>query len=82
MQENMACDDYHVDMSSATFGTCMCGRPKAEHRQGVRRIGAPTGGGSSKAAQAWETKCTGYKINLSAANFGECMCGRPKKDHF
>ena len=28
-----ACDDYKIDMTAATFGTCRCGRPKSEHKQ-------------------------------------------------
>lgn len=26
-----ACDNYRVDMTHATFGTCKCGKPKMAH---------------------------------------------------
>jgi hypothetical protein len=26
------CDNYRVDMTHATFGTCMCGFPKSAHK--------------------------------------------------
>ena len=29
--DRVACDDYRIDMTAASFGTCKCGRPKSEH---------------------------------------------------
>ena len=28
-----ACDNYRVNMQAASFGECMCGRPRAEHTE-------------------------------------------------
>eukprot|EP00316_Scyphosphaera_apsteinii_P018823 CAMPEP_0119340778 /NCGR_PEP_ID=MMETSP1333-20130426/101010_1 /TAXON_ID=418940 /ORGANISM="Scyphosphaera apsteinii, Strain RCC1455" /LENGTH=38 /DNA_ID= /DNA_START= /DNA_END= /DNA_ORIENTATION= len=28
------CDNYRLNMSAASFGECMCGRPKADHATG------------------------------------------------
>ena len=33
-EEGGACDNYHVDIIAATFGTCRCGFPKAAHQGG------------------------------------------------
>lgn len=84
-----ACKAYVVNIEAATFGECMCGRPKAEHsesalsakyqpvsRQSSRAVSddvAPQSGTSSA--------CDKYQINLEAASFGECICGFPKSAH-
>ena len=30
--EGQACSQYRIDMTASEFGTCMCGRPKSEHK--------------------------------------------------
>ena len=56
--DGAACDDYRIDVTAATFGTCKCGRPKADHRnvQGRRPSGGIAGRSPGGSTAPWTRK--------------------------
>ena len=90
----MACENYQIDMTAASFGACKCGHAKAEHtmvggpKKGGGKVASPFKAKAALVAAATEedngdgTKaCANYRVNMAAAAFGECKCGRPKPEH-
>jgi len=90
MCHNMACTDYKVDISAATFGQCTCGYSRAAHDEKkvnpakVARNslhvtekdspGRPTG--------KQDEACANFVLDTSAtAGFGLCLCGHPRTAH-
>jgi len=93
------CEMYEVLMgdNSVAFGTCVCGRPRAEHSQKAldaattrtttnkRRDSTEVRKGFAKTA-AWADRevveCVKFELDLSPeAAFGTCVCGAPKAKH-
>jgi len=98
-KEYAECTEYQVLMgdNSVAFGTCVCGRPRAEHSEAALQAGAEKAGkakrqesgevraGFEKTA-AWEDRqtvdCPKYILDMDPnAPFGQCMCGQPKALH-
>jgi hypothetical protein len=88
----MACENYQIDMTAASFGACKCGHAKAEHtivggpKKGGGKVASPFKAKAAPVAAATEEDngggaCTNYRVNMAAAAFGECKCGRPKSEH-
>ena len=89
-REKAPCKRYQVNLQSANFGECICGRAKADHTDAALRAGGEDAGLSGKMTdeevqkkmlQREKAPCLRYQVNLNAANFGECICGRPKAEH-
>jgi len=98
-KEYAECTNYQVMMgdNSVAFGTCVCGRPRAEHSEAALQAGAEKAGkakrqesgevraGFEKTA-AWEDRktvdCATYTLDMDPnAPFGQCTCGQPKALH-
>lgn len=80
------CEKYVINMEAATFGDCICGRPKADHsdaalgtKSGLKRV--DSGELRKKFVQKEMADCKVYRVNMESANFGECICGQPKAEH-
>lgn len=86
------CAKYTVNLASANFGECMCGRPKAEHSPEALAKNAEAGkvAGTTRQdsgevrerfTQKVKVSCTRYEPNLTAGDFGVCKCGAKRVDH-
>ena len=89
------CLRYEVAMGESGFGTCVCGRPRAEHSEAALAAGASKGGSPKRVevrktfakTAAWcdrETiECAHYVVDLDPdVPFGQCKnCGFPKAKH-
>lgn len=86
------CASYTVNLESANFGECMCGRPKSEHSPEALAKNAAAGqtAGTTRRdsgemrknfAQKDKVSCPKYEPNLTGGEFGVCMCGAKRADH-
>ena len=88
-RELAVCTRYRPNVH-ASFGECVCGRPRADHsEQALRAAGQYA---SPKTVVRDEKKlrermtrretveCTAYRPNLKGS-FGECVCGAPRAAH-
>jgi hypothetical protein len=93
-KETAACKKYEVLMgdNSVSFGTCVCGRPRAEHSEAA--LAAAAGGGKgttrmdsgevrAKFVQKEYAECEEYEVLVgdNSVAFGTCVCGRPRSEH-
>ena len=83
-----ACTEYRADLHAIEFGTCVCGRPKAQHTEEVlspdKKKASPTKADRLAAAmrrKSFTATCTSYRENLTANTFGICVCGLPRAEH-
>jgi len=91
VQREMAdCLEFRVNMDpSLPFGTCMCGRPRAEHtaaalavKGGMGTTRADSAELRKKMVQREKADCPVFRLNMDPrVPFGTCMCGRPKAEH-
>jgi len=86
------CAKYTVNLESANFGECICGRPKAEHSPEALAKNAAAGktAGTTRQdsgevrerfAQKEKVSCTKYEPDLTGGEFGMCKCGAKRADH-
>jgi len=86
------CSKYTVNLESANFGECTCGRPKAEHSPEALAKNAAAGQAQgairrdsesmrSKFTQKTKVECVKYEPDLTAGEFGLCKCGAKRVDH-
>jgi len=84
------CREFRVNMDpTLPFGTCMCGRPRAEHTEaalavkgGMGTTRADSGELRKKMVQRTKADCPVFRLNMDpSVPFGTCMCGRPKAEH-
>jgi len=89
-REKADCTEFRVNMDpSLPFGTCMCGRPRAEHtaaalaaKSGMGTTRADSGELRKKMVQREKADCTEFRVNMDPSlPFGTCMCGRPRAEH-
>jgi hypothetical protein len=98
-KEYADCEEYVVltGDNSAAFGTCVCGRPRAEHSPEALFAGEDKAGKKGKRISAevrkgfvqtaaWADRdtctCKKYEVDLSpGVPFGQCVCGEPKARH-
>jgi len=86
------CPKYEVNLESANFGECKCGRPKAEHSPEALAKNAKAGAAAgttrrdsgemrNKFVQKAKVQCVKYEPDLTAGEFGVCKCGAKRGDH-
>ena len=88
------CGAYHVDVSAAVFGTCVCGHPKAAHGAAgsshpemaspiiTTRRSADTPPSSSTTAPVVAAEpCDNFHVDVTAKAFGVCRCGHSREAH-
>merc|ERR1719159_262948 len=84
------CTEFRINMDpSLPFGTCMCGRPRAEHTEAALAVKGGMGTTRANSAelrakmvQRTKADCTEFRINMDPSlPFGTCMCGRPRAEH-
>jgi len=90
-REKATCTEFKVNMDpSLPFGTCMCGRPRAEHTEAALRGGAvslklnKTGSAElrAKMVQREKVSCAAFRVSMDPSlPFGTCLCGAPRADH-
>jgi len=85
-----SCLEFRVNMDpSLPFGTCMCGRPRAEHTEaaltvkgGMGTTRADSAELRKKMVQRAKASCLEFRVNMDPSlPFGTCMCGRPRAEH-
>ena len=91
VQKEMAtCPAFVVDMQSATFGACQCGRLRSEHSAEALRAASKLGGATVDSDELVRTfsicetvECDEYVIDMLTPGipFGQCLCGEPKSRH-
>ena len=90
VQKEMAdCEKYRVNMESANFGECICGRPKAEHTSAALKAAEATRKTEDEAAMLErmtgkeKVTCMEYRINMDPgapfAAFAHASAGAAKK---
>uniref|UniRef100_A0A7S0QA62 Uncharacterized protein n=1 Tax=Coccolithus braarudii TaxID=221442 RepID=A0A7S0QA62_9EUKA len=87
-KESADCVKYVLNMNSANFGECICGRPKAEHSvaalKNVNEASAKVNEAElrKKMTAKAKTDCLEFRLDMNPnAKFGQCVCGRPKQEH-
>ena len=87
--EMASCECYCPNMQAETFGTCICGQPRALHTAAALKAGTEFSTPKKvdeSALRARMTRrekpgCSKYVPNLQAAQMGECVCGQARGEH-
>jgi len=91
-KERAPCVKYVVNMGSASFGECVCGRPKADHTPEALAATDKASKGNAvvdarilraQFVQNQLVDCAAYQIDMKTPGvpFGQCVCGQPKAKH-
>ena len=89
-KDKCACERYQVNMASANFGECMCGRPKADHTTAALSAGekavavrVDSADARAKMVKREMADCLCYEVKMgdNSVAFGTCVCGRPRAEH-
>ncbi|KAL1499445.1 hypothetical protein AB1Y20_011649 [Prymnesium parvum] len=91
-KEYADCPNYTVNLQSANFGECKCGRPKGEHSPEALAKNAEAGQMSgttrrdssevrSHFVHKEKVDCKKYEPDLTGGEMGVCKCGAKRGDH-
>jgi len=94
-KEHASCVKYEADVAAAGFGTCLCGRPRAEHSPmalqatvdksaGLGTTRKDSGEVRATMAQRATVECERYEVAVGdhTAAFGACArCSEPRAAH-
>eukprot|EP00924_Labyrinthula_sp_SR-Ha-C_P016843 snap_masked-scaffold_6-processed-gene-16.30-mRNA-1 protein AED:0.10 eAED:0.14 QI:0/-1/0/1/-1/1/1/0/241 len=93
-EETEPCNNFRLDTTSAAFGMCKCGFPKAQH--GLKKENRASEmltrlknnnkdsfatKNSIDLIEPGDSACNKFRLDVSASEFGMCKCGYKRAEH-